>query len=598
MTQRATRETVVSSSIGREPFRAAALLPARPALRVLLCVVVALFLLVCFQQLSQPYVIDEAEFPYIADATARTGVPVYYHGELRPHDVGIFHPPLYVYTLAGWLQVFGSSHAAVRGFGVACALATAATGAATARLLVRRHRDVVTVAFVGLYLLNPLVVASALLPDIDGTLGVLSTTCGLYVLARIVVARHEDRRDVLLAGLVLGFAFSTKLTTPLALVPLLAVALVVSGRRPSLALRDFATAVAIGSALFLGWWGPLTLATHLDFTFPFSFTYDSLLSKSGHAGIVDRLRAIRPVRTTLFWLNPLLLLISLLTGIAALRRAAGSRSARALALIVVFGLGTVAMYDVITTPVFRFPKYWIAAVPALCIAAVVGTAQLLEASGQMQWRHRAAPAAAALSILLGSSLGFVLFNRAAAGRADRQPLLTSGPGVLCALVAILLVVLLLRTTGGVATRLVVPVVIGLSSLVFVQGLAQALAQRSADYSTRYYYGERGLEQAITDVRALTPRGEAILAPKDIGFQTERPFFEDSQLFFDIPRLEALLQARTTPVVVTRKDYDYSEPIYPAAFALIRQYAVPVIDRPGSGFVIWRLRAEVETRSVR
>jgi hypothetical protein len=564
--------------------------PTNAGARCAVVALVGLFLVVTAQQLGQSYVIDEAEFPFIAKATSQSGLPIYYHGELRPVDVGIFHPPLYVYMLAGWIQVFGSSHEAVRAFGVACALLTAVTGAATVNLLVPRRRNITTPLFLGLFLLNPLTVSSALLPDIDGTVGVLAVTLGVHAIVVIVTGAGDRRWHVALAGATLGFALSTKLTTPLALIPLLGVAFLLSGRSLRRAIAEFAGAVVLGVALFLAWWGPLAAATSLDFAYPFRFTYDSLVGKSTATSLLDRFAAMRPARITLYWLDPLLLGLTCTAGVFAAWRWRDAR-ARAVVLVVVFALGTVALYDVITTPVFRFPKYWIAAVPAATVSVVWLVTSVAGSGSRMNWRGKWAPGMFVAAIIGAAALTQVAFTRNSevAGLAPLQPL--RSPLATVVSVAVLAVLLLFVVSADSPRgRRVASAVVGSCVLtVGVHGIAQTLATRSADYSTRYYFGERGFDQAVADVRALTPDGEAVLAPKDIGFEAQRPFYEDALLFGDPATLQKLLSDGTTPVAVTRKDFDYSEPIYPDAFRVIRQYMTPVFDRPGSGFVIWKLR---------
>lgn len=555
--------------------------------------IVLLFLLLAAQQLGQPYIIDEAEFPYIARATSHSGLPIYYHGELRPLDVGIFHPPMYVYLLAGWMQLFGPSHEAVRGFGVACALLTAATGLATIRLLFPRGRSFLPVLFLGLYLLNPLTIASALLPDIDGTVGVLALTLGLHVIVVIVKDVGDRRWHAVLAGLALGFALSTKLTTPLALVPLLGVAFLVSGRPLRRAVAEFVGAGLLGVALFLAWWGPLAAATSLDFSYPFRFTYDSLVAKSTASTLSDRLAAMAPNRITIFWLDPLLLALAACAGAVAAWRWR-DRSARAVLLVVIFSLGTVVLYDVITTPVFRFPKYWIAAVPGATLAIVWLAGTVVDWQRDARWRGRWSLHALVASLALVTCASVIAFTRAteAGGAVPLQPLRPVGITVLCIVVLGAVLLAVVASKAAVGRRVVSAAAGGCVLAVVVYGLAQSLVTRSADYSTRYYFGERGFSQAVADVRALTPDGQPVLAPKDIGFESNRPFYEDALLFGDPNALRNLLVKGTTPVAVTRKDFDYSEPVYPGAFRVIRQYMTPVFDRPGSGFVVWKLRRQV------
>lgn len=579
---------MVEPAIGADLRAAARLWPARRGLRVAQMAALSLYLLICIQQLGQPYIIDEAEFPFVAEAASRSGLPIYYHGELRPIDVGTWHPPLYIYMLAGWIQVFGDSVPSVRGFGVVLAPITAAFGAITVRLLVApRLRDGAGVAFVALYLLNPLVIASALLPDIDGTVGVLSLTAGVLVVVLLVTSARPEPGHVLAAGLVLGVALSTKLTTPLGLLPLLLVALLLSPRAPLRAIRDFAFVLTLAAALFVAWWGSLAVLTTLQFSFPFQFTYDSLVSKGGSVGLADRLALLKPNRLTLFWLDPLLLVITAVGGSVALSRWR-QPTARALVLVALFGLGTVALYNVITTPVFRFPKYWIAAVPAATVVAVwlVATAA---GSTQLRWRWRRG----SLLLLTGSALAAVGLTNVYVARASEadptltplRPVVLTVLGILALAALTLSVVRLASPQRAAAFALAVAAV----AAVALHGIGLSLFQRSADFSTRYYYGETGFAQAVDDVQALTPGREPVLAPKDVGYAAERPFYEDALLFGDPAALESLLVAGTTPIAVTRNDFDYSEVVYQVAFEVIRRHMDPVFARPGSGFTVWRLR---------
>src|ERR1700729_1561976 len=70
----------------------------------------------------KPLQLDNMDFPAVAKQTAITGLPVYYRGEDNPNDLGLFHPPLYIYTLALWIKLFGFGEVQVRMFGYLCAL--------------------------------------------------------------------------------------------------------------------------------------------------------------------------------------------------------------------------------------------------------------------------------------------------------------------------------------------------------------------------------------------------------------------------------------------------------------------------------------------
>lgn len=560
--------------------------PRSTVLRVLLLATIGLYLLLAFQQAHQLYVIDEAEFPYIAQATAKSGLPIYYHGEVRPADVGTFHPPLYVYLLAAWIQMFGASHEAVRGFGIVCELTTAAFVAATVRLLFPRRADLLGVLAVALFLLNPLVIASGLLPDIDGSVGVLSLAIALHVLVHIVVSPTPRWVEVLAAGGTFGLALSTKLTTPLALVPLLLVGFLVSRRSLVKALRDYVICLVIGVSLFLAWWGALAALTSLQFSYPFQFTWNSFTAKSGSVPLSTRITALRPDSKTTFWFDPVLMITTALTGLVAL---IGWRSprARAVVLLAVFTAGTIAAYDVITPPVFRFPKYWIAAVPAATIVCIAALGWCLERQ-QVSWRRSWSPPVLAGSLLAVFAMATIVLQRAIAVTPDRAPPLDR-TAVFAFALSFTVVLLVALSQQGPRLQVVALPLIGATLLgVFVHGAALASIQRSADYSTRYYYGEPGFAQAVSDLRGVARNGGAVMAAKDIGFESGVPFFEDAFYLPDPVAMRTLLDSGRVQYAVTRLNYDYSEPVFPAAFAVLREYMTPVVQRPGSDFVVWRL----------
>ena len=78
------------------------------------------FILLFASAASKPLQLDNMDFPAVAAQTAVSGIPVYYRGEDNPHHLGIYHPPLYIYMLAAWINIFGYGEAQVRMFGMVC----------------------------------------------------------------------------------------------------------------------------------------------------------------------------------------------------------------------------------------------------------------------------------------------------------------------------------------------------------------------------------------------------------------------------------------------------------------------------------------------
>ena len=70
-------------------------------------IVVALFVLLIFSQANKKFVLDEFDFPVLAKAISETGMPYHYRGETDTHSLGLWNAPLYAYSLAAFVKVFG-----------------------------------------------------------------------------------------------------------------------------------------------------------------------------------------------------------------------------------------------------------------------------------------------------------------------------------------------------------------------------------------------------------------------------------------------------------------------------------------------------------
>src|SRR5215475_4880878 len=93
--------------------------------RIFLCLtaivtlaIVCIAWIIANPSLGKPLIMDEMEFPAVARAIKETGYPNYYRGETNSSNQGLWHPPLYIATLAAWQLVFGASTVSNRSFGL------------------------------------------------------------------------------------------------------------------------------------------------------------------------------------------------------------------------------------------------------------------------------------------------------------------------------------------------------------------------------------------------------------------------------------------------------------------------------------------------
>ena len=366
----------------------------------------AIFFLVFFllfaSGASKPLQLDNMDFPAAAAQTAVSGVPVYYRGEQIPHELGIYHPPLYIYLLAAWIKIFGFGETQVRMFGMICALLQGLVTLELLRALFGRE----SVAswshwFWLIFLLNPYTIQTASIADIDSTIyGPLLCAVLLAVVRlswRDGVWRADPIRNreyvLIIAALTLGLW--AKLTTVLLVFPfvfLLLIPRMTIGR----AARVTAGLVSGGAAGFLITYFLYGKLTGLNVNYTFAFTWASFLERgSSHTpGLAARLTDFRNnaefmIPFMVRWTGLLPWLAGFWMTISALARAWRHRDRRAahLALLLLLALLTTAYYcgKVMTfgaAPVKYVFVFW-----GLELSAVV----LLTFSGAELWKSVSPP---------------------------------------------------------------------------------------------------------------------------------------------------------------------------------------------------------------
>jgi Dolichyl-phosphate-mannose-protein mannosyltransferase len=558
--------------------------------------ILTVFGLLFFQQAAQLYVIDEAEFPLVAKAIAEEGRPIYYRGEDLPENVGIWHPPLYIYSLGVWQQIVGSSHAAVRAYGLVCALLSSILGWLLLRRLAPHRYPWLGVAWLALFLLHPYAIQSALLPDIDTTVLVPSSMLGLWLMTETVVARRwSPPLTSTLFGLALGANLLGKLTTPLALVPLFVVALALSTRSLRSTVGGTAIMLGVAAVLFTSVWGAIALFARVDFTYPFTFTYDSFVTRSGSQSLGDRLELLRPSDSVQFWLTPLLLILFAIGTLVALRHIR-DRAGQAVLLVAAFGGSVFFTYNVVTGAPFGFPKYYAPALGAITIVAVAPLA--FGPGGELALRRKLTPVALTVfSVLVVLALGASFIEYASQASTEVHPvrhwwfLGSLAVIVMAALATILLPHerrLALRAWGLIAVS-------SLLVVLAVTDLSTAMAQRSSDHAVRYFPGERDFGLTVAKVkqvlggRAGVERAHLISA-KDIGYESGVRYYEDGLYLASPDQLADLIRNDPRMIIVTRDDYDFSRIVWPEAFATIAESAKPIWVSPSGDFTVWKSRS--------
>jgi hypothetical protein len=551
------------------------------------------------RHLDRPYVIDEAAFPYGAIGVLENGNPFFYNGETRPNDLALWHPPLYILSLALHMVFWGTSAFSVRLFGLICiGITVLVVALAFNKLgLSKFQRNIAIIIFLGLYIFNPLVSESALIPDIDGTIAIPIIATGL--LSCIVLIQSGWSRGLFLTFVsVWTLLFFTKFTTALLFLPIFVIASLLSGRnRVRNVLQGFLS-VILGLFIFTMAWKLLSVMMKVPFQAPFDYFTNGLRSKSAvKISLADYVQIAThwDSRITM-WIGPSLLLVSTLSAITLVLRSIKAKKFDPVLILPLFAFYCFFAYNVIGGVVFTFPKYWVICVLPLAMMVALelsrGLVNFVQLSPTLSNRFSGNRTGLVVSIVATLSIGAnYVFSR----RNDfynaynlnanlNQVLINSS-------VAIILMTLLIKfrfvNSPEKIKRLQGMFAVAMFTSVFLAQFTMFATHRNSHNSTTYYFDERGLSESISLVQELAPPGSVIIAPKDVGIQSGIPYYEDA-FIAPLPEQEVLkyLELNKPSLVVTRNKFDYSEPVYPQYFEAIRKKYVPVATTNQYDLVVW------------
>jgi hypothetical protein len=492
---------------------------------------------------GQPYHLDNMDFPAVAEAAARTGLPVFYRGEFTPALVGLWHPPLYIYTLAAWFRMFGNGEIQARMLGLACAFLLGWIWLEIGRALYGRKLDSAAVWYWPLLLWNPFTLQGASVTDIDTTIYGPLLAGILLVTVRMSWREGEPRPDApgplewaALTALI-TLSLWAKLTTVWAVLP--AACLLAShwgAGKGNLGRACAAVAAAVG--LFVCTYALYGYWTGLDVWYSVRFTLESFLER-GTKSLGESAGRVAAYWQNLCYMIPFhLRWTGALPWVAAAwaalvlvwRAAAGeARRDRSAAVLLVLALSVTVYYCMHTPSYANAPfKYvylfWPAAV--LCAAAAAGKASEEMAAPGRRWGRAAVTAAAILwlasaaAALIWVGDRLIYWNR----MLWPQSLTLWIPAAIAALAlasgvrrgAAALMLLAAAMYGGMSTGV-------------------ASAQAKAFYSTTYDYGQEGLEETACYVRAHTAPDEMLVCMKDLGYYAQRRYWQTYSAIQGVPQ---------------------------------------------------------------
>ena len=532
-----------------------------------------------FPLFKQPYVIDEAAFPYAANGVSHTGTPYFYNGETRPSDLGTWHPPLYVYLLGFWIHTFGMSSISVRSFSAVCLCLTGILIFRTMQIF-KPHRQNNANLAVFFYTSNYFVLQSALVPDIDGTLLPVFIALTIYLYTRYFFNKQNPRLgDYVLITLSVGLGFSTKLTTPLALLPLFLYLDYAKYKKSFLSIARTAIIGLGGISFFLLWWLPIAKLSDLNWKAPFEFTFTSFTGKSSHNSISSLVGSVFSMpNSAISWVSPLVLVLFavFVTRIFLMDKGDTRTYLIGLSLFIILVWST---YNSVTGAPFTFPKYW--NIPLIPISIFVSALIPKNVPGakidKFAWPS------------LLSSIFLFMNYRQISNVLEKERVFTAFGVRAIPFYLISIFVFFCWYFFRVKSTLWVSIYIALVSVTILNSLSINALMGKQHFSTRYYFGERGESQVLSWLKTHSNSSDKLFSAKDIGLQSGLKFYEDAYLLGSYTPADLLsyLLRSDVSIIVVREMWDYSPSVYPEYFSVLNSRYKLVPEGSFGDFQIWR-----------
>jgi len=512
-----------------------------------------------------PLRIEESEWPPMAKAIYETGKPVIQADEThrvrfdenleidQSPMIGAWHPPLYLYTAAASMTVLGTdSPYRLRAVGITALLCAAVLLLLIAREVTSRWRLIGGTAAI-LLLLHPFGIQGSTFLDIDTQL--YAPVALLAIWAAIRLAKRQKALgplQILILGAALALIVWTKMTTSIVLVGVL-VGWWLLGRRPfRRALLEAIAFTATGAALFFSTYGLWCKLTDI----PFSYTFDVTFVQKSNRLFSEWIVVDHAVHWHLRWLAAGLVILTLVYLGDLVRNFVSQRRLRPLDLPFLFGIGVLVTYVFLSPTDGTYQgKYVYPVLPELLLPI---TWMLLRGSAKQSVRLLLWPAAAviggvAVLILPDQITGLAEFNvHYGSWRYELE------------LAAVASAALGLAWLLGGRRGFGGGVVVVLAMLL----VGQAVHSYRANTSPMYPIPDTNdFLAAVHDIERETPKGNIVIAPKDMGFYVKGRVIEGEDTFARGDGLTAAAIRKYPEITAFARD-SFGPPVGPAIEAVL------------------------------
>lgn len=507
----------------------------------LILLILLTYLLLVFLQAGNLFMPEEIVFVKGAIAVVSTGLPIF-TANVGNIEIGVWHPPMYIYALALSFKVFGVAEWSARLVNILFSLGTLAIVYFLAREV--SDKSIVVLLSCFIFLLNPFVVQSSLLIDIDNT--VLTFLMSLFVFAYVRFSKKKNLTAsvFIVLGLLFGVTLWAKFGTP----PVLIASIFIyhlARKEYGIALYRSSVIGITGILFFLMTWMMYTLSLKLPYLAPFEHNIGYL--PTGGFDIIFLTRHLWGLKNIIFWMTPFL---AVLLGIFM----TGMRFKKNFAIVdylFINGILIFIEYVIIgSAQALDFPKYLTPMMPflSIVIANFIGDRDFEIKKNKELFVVAAFLASIYYIVILKDPFisDRIIFNSDSLYEIIKETGVTS----ILYIVPLPFVFLLLRDHNRRDRLILASLICLITFSIYID-----LVQSTASYNTNYLYGQEGYDETVNYVRTIVRPNDTLITKEAIAYYTgaERwfPLPQNPKDFLDLTDREHI------PYIILPKEGFYT-----------------------------------------
>jgi len=469
------------------------------------------YFILVVQQIQKLFVADEVPFIEAAHGVATTGVPSYV-GEGGSRYLGLWHPTLFINTLALSFKILGTSEWSARIVPVLFTLCTLVIVYLLAKEVSNNNSYIIFLSCF-LFLSNPFVIQSSLLIDIDNS--VLTFLIALFVYTYLKIDKTKVKNLVLL-GVLFGVALWAKFGTP----PILILAILIF----HFLKRDIKTGIFrcvtigfIGTLLFLSTWLLYSNIFNLPYLQPFIHNIGYISPSAIQDKMHFLLTHLWGLKNIVFWATPFYILLILIVFVKRVQYYFKNKNLNSIDYLLLNGLLIFIEYLIVgSSQTQDFPRYF---TPMMPIFSVIFADYICQFKPHI--KKNIVPVIVFVIIILTPYYIFILKDPLLVDRIIFDSTSISEIIWTTLFVSILYILpvvisfIFFKIFNKENNKHAIVLAIILSLVTF--SVYMDIIQSNAEYNTGYFYGESGMKETINYVNSKISPNDSVIAEDAMAY---------------------------------------------------------------------------------